>query len=116
MDGRADCLVHLKDDIEYTSEDGVFLKGMIMDKAGTLVSQHSHEYGHTTLIARGSVSIWKNDVYIGDFKAPAFIYIEPKAFHKFMSLEDNTHAYCVHNVGKGGKVDVYEKAIVELVA
>lgn len=106
----SDCLVHLKDDIEHTSEDGLFMKGMIMEKAGTVVGQHAHIYGHTSLLVRG-----KCVVYVGDnaegvkYEAPAFIWVPEKEKHRFVSLEDNTHIYCIHNTYGAKNVKIYEE-------
>jgi len=105
---RENCRVHLRDDIEYTSEDGVFIKAMVLDKAGILVAQHSHEYSHTSLVGQGSVRVWKDEELLGDFKAPANVFIEARCKHKFLSLEDNTKVYCIHNVGIGA-VSIHEK-------
>lgn len=111
---RQDCLVHLDDDIDFTSPDGVFLKGMILNKAGLVVAQHAHKYGHTSLLAHGSVRVWKENILIGDYKAPAFIFIEAEAKHKFQSLEDNTSVYCIHNVSQtGGNVAIHSYSTLE---
>jgi mannose-6-phosphate isomerase-like protein (cupin superfamily) len=95
---RGDCLVHLPDDIEWTTSDGIFIKGMIMKRKGTMVAQHSHEYYHTSLVAKGSVRVWEGEKFIGDFKAPDAIKIPAKSKHRFQSLEDNTEVYCIHNM------------------
>lgn len=100
---RADCRVHLPNDIEYKSPDGVFMKGMIMAKRGTVVSQHAHQYSHTSLLARGSVILKREDAnekWSGTsiHHAPAFIEIPAKTKHWFESLEDDTHIYCIHNM------------------
>lgn len=99
MDGRADCLVHLRDDVEFTSPDKVFLKGMLMEKSGTVVGQHAHEYGHTSLLVSGRVMVFAEGDKVGlEYKAPSFIWIPPKIKHTFVSMENDTHVYCVHNV------------------
>lgn len=107
---RSNCIIHLPDDIEFKSMDGLFFKGMIMAKKGTIVAQHAHEYYHTSLLARGSVK-----VIIGErgseflYRAPAFIPILEKVKHWFESLEDDTHIYCIHNTGEGGEVKIHEE-------
>lgn len=118
MNGRKNCLVHLPEDIEIVTPDGVFIKGMMMEKEGTIVAQHSHTYAHTSLVARGSVRVWSGidgDVKeLGEFKAPAFVQILANVKHKFMSLEDNTAVYCIHNLAGEEDVSVAAKNSVEV--
>lgn len=103
---RTDCLVHLREDVKYTSDDRIFMKGMLMDKAGTIVGQHAHEYGHTSLLVRGKLMVFADGDDVGvQYEAPAFIWIPAKTKHLFSSLEDNTHVYCVHNM-KDQETDV----------
>lgn len=117
MDGRKDCLVHLPEDVETTTPDGVFVKGMILFKKGTLVAQHTHRYAHLSLVAKGSVRVWKDGKHLGDFKAPAFVNIEAHAKHRFQSLEDDTAVYCIHNTDRtGGKVEIEHENHIEEVA
>lgn len=108
MHNRKDCLVHLPDDIEYTAPDGVFMKGMLIERTGTDVHQHAHTYGHTSVLVRGRVRVLIAGM-IGDtgvdYSAPAFIWIPAKVKHRFTSLEDNTHIYCIHN----GTPDIHEE-------
>lgn len=96
---RKDCLIHIRDDVEYTSADKIFMKGMIMEKSGTIVGQHAHDYGHTSLLTRGRLRVFADGDEVGiEYTAPAFIWIPEKIKHLFSSLEDNTHVYCIHNM------------------
>lgn len=106
---RKDCLVHLRDDVEFLSPDQLFMKGMIMDKAGITVGQHAHEYGHTSLLARGRCRVimegdtegteyMEGDTEGTEYVAPAFIWVPAKIKHLFVSLEADTHVYCIHNM------------------
>jgi len=98
----------LVDTIEFYSCDGVFAKLMGLKKRGTAVPQHAHTYDHMTLLAHGAVSVWKNGVYSGEFHAPACINIEAKIKHAFVSVEDDTVLYCIHNVSRSGEVEIHE--------
>lgn len=114
---RGSCIVHLKDDVEWTTPDGVFIKGVFMDKKFLLVAQHSHEYAHTSLLVKGSLRVWKDEVYVGDFCAPCTIDIEAKTKHRFLSLEEGTALYCIHNVSQTtGKVAIHEEHILKELA
>lgn len=112
---RENCKVHLPDDVEWTTPDGIFIKGMIMAKKGTTVAQHSHTYAHTSLIVKGSVRVWAEGELKGDFKAPYAIIIPAKTKHKFQALEDGTDVYCIHNVSKTGDVKIHEENSLEFV-
>lgn len=96
---RKDCLVHIRDDVEFLSSDKIFMKGMLMEKSGTIVGQHAHDYGHTSLLARGRVRVFADGDEFGvEYSAPSFIWVPAKIKHLFTSLEDNTHVYCIHNM------------------
>ena len=69
--------------------------------------QHAHVYAHTMMLACGRLRVWKEGVLLGDFAAPTPIYVEAKAKHTLLSLEDNTLAYCIHNVSRTGGVEIH---------
>jgi hypothetical protein len=92
---------------EFHCVDDVFIKQMHLPKAGILVPQHQHRYDHNSLVAAGVIRVWKGDEWLGDFRAPTAIFIEKMTPHTFMSLEDETVVYCIHNVSRsGGAVDI----------
>ena len=93
--------------VEIHGEDGVFIKQMVLPAAGITVPQHAHTYAHTSMLAVGSVRVWKDGVLMGDFHAPTGITIEAKVKHTFLSLEPSI-IYCIHNVGRDGSVSVHE--------
>jgi hypothetical protein len=94
--------------IEFHSADDVFVKSMHIKHAGILVPQHSHSYDHLSMLARGSVRVWKDDVLMGEFKAPHGINIEANCKHRFLSLEPDTIIYCIHNTSRNGEVEIAE--------
>jgi quercetin dioxygenase-like cupin family protein len=77
--------------------NGMTIITMDLPKAGIMIAQHSHSFDHYTMVAYGSIRVWKNGKLIGDFKAPEGVLIEAYSKHKIMSLEDNTVGYCLHN-------------------
>lgn len=83
--------------VEFTA-DGIFIKQMDIAKAFSYVPQHSHTYDHTTLLAVGSASVWKDGEYLGDFTAPDAIMIPANTKHIFKTLVDNTVFYCIHKL------------------
>lgn len=84
--------------IEIHTADGVFIKQMHIPKKGALVPQHEHHWDHTSLLARGSVLVWKDGVLCGREEAPTGIFIKAGVRHAFQSLEDDTVIYCIHGV------------------
>jgi hypothetical protein len=93
---------------EYIAADGVFIKEIRLPKAGTLVPQHSHEYDHTSYLAKGSVLFEGAEI-----KAPKPIFIPAGKKHTFISLEDDTLILCIHNVARTGVVEVREEHTAE---
>lgn len=95
--------------VEIFTADGVFIKQMAIPKAGTMVPQHSHVFDHTSMLARGSVRVWKDGVLDGDVVAPAGIFIAAGIKHAFLALEDETIIYCIHNISRIGNVEIAEE-------
>jgi quercetin dioxygenase-like cupin family protein len=95
--------------VEIKMADGIFIKSHHVKKADTYLPQHSHTYDHTSMIARGSVRVWKNGWHIGDFVAPKGIIIEANTKHIFVTLEDDTIIYCIHNISRTGEIDIHEE-------
>lgn len=92
--------------VEIKLTDDLFVKLMICEKAGTLVEQHVHAYDHITVFATGFFRVWKDDVHIGDYRAPTGIVIEAGKKHGLLAMEDNSLALCIHNVHKTGEVAI----------
>ena len=78
----------------------LWVRQMHFAKAGDQNEGHTHNYDHTTLLAKGSVEV---DVEGQKtvFKAPHMIYIVAGKSHYLTALEDDTIAYCVHALRTG---------------
>ena len=97
------------DDVEFIQADDVFIKQMHIKKAGTLIPQHSHRYDHSSMLAVGSMRVWCDGQYVGDFSAPHPLFIEAGTKHMFLALEDDTVVYCIHNLSRSDVVEVLEE-------
>lgn len=97
-------------EVEFCIQDGIFIKQMFLENAGQFVPQHSHTYEHASMLASGSVRVWQDDKWVGDFSAPMPINIPAGCKHTFMSLEPNTVVYCIHRTDRTGGVDIHEHA------
>ena len=86
---------------EFMAADGLFIKEMILDKAGTIVPQHSHAYDHVSYVAKGAV-LFEGKRY----ESPSPIFVPAMKKHTFVSLEDDTLVLCIHNVSRSGEVEV----------
>lgn len=75
---------------------GIFAKAYTVPDAGTMLPQHSHVSPHVTALTAGSVRVWAEDAEIGTFTAPAFIKIEARVKHRFLTLTDNVALMCIH--------------------
>lgn len=95
--------------VEIYMTDGIFIKQMVVPLRMTYVPQHSHKYDHTSMLAAGSVKVWADDVYMGTYKAPCGILIKKGVKHKFLTLEDKTMIYCIHNLKDSDVVEVLEE-------
>jgi uncharacterized RmlC-like cupin family protein len=95
-------------EVEFTIQDGIFIKQLLLASKGTFVPQHSHKYEHASMLASGSIRVWQDDELKGDFKAPIPISIPAGCKHTFMSLEDNTVVYCIHRTDRFDDVEIKE--------
>lgn len=77
--------------------DGVFIRTMKFERAGTIMAQHTHPYYHTSFIASGAVHLWEDGSYAGSFSAGSAVLIKKGVAHKFLTLEPNTTILCIHN-------------------
>ena len=69
---------------------------MYLKDSGTIIPQHAHAYDHTSMLAKGSIRAWADDVLLGEFEAPYPMFIRAHVKHTFMSLENDTLIYCIH--------------------
>ena len=99
--------------IEIKMADGIFVKSTLIPEAGTILPQHAHSFDHLSMIASGAVRVWQDGELLGDFSAPVGILIKARAKHKFLSLENNTLIYCIHNLHSAEAVDIAEEHILE---
>jgi quercetin dioxygenase-like cupin family protein len=91
--------------------DGISIKQMALKK-GWIVPQHAHVYDHYTMLAHGRMQVWVEDILLNEYKAPSAIFIEKGKKHRMVAMEDDTVAYCIHNMH--GLKDVQISAIHEL--
>lgn len=102
----AESCLEVADSAEFRTEDNIFIKEMNLKDVGTIVRQHSHKYGHTTLLAHGRLRAWRDNGECAEYSAPASIFIPANTKHAFMSLEPNTIAYCIHRLEPGADVEI----------
>lgn len=85
----------------------VFIRPMILAKAGDVVQGHAHNFDHTTIVFSGSVRIEAKTPDGREidrvFKSPrpdwaggSHALIKAEVAHKITALEDNTIAWCVY--------------------
>lgn len=95
--------------VEISLAPGLFVKQMLIAKAGSWIPQHSHAHGHLSMLAVGAVHVWKDGHSLGRFDAPCGILIEAGCKHTFAALVDNTIIYCIHRVDADGNPEILEE-------
>lgn len=96
-------------EVRFEMADGIAVVMTTVRYAGTMLPQHSHKYPHISVIASGSVGVWKDGVHIGEFAAKSHLVIEANAKHLFITLADDTTTLCIHNVGRHGEIEMIEE-------
>lgn len=88
-----------KQTVEYVDEVcGIYFRAILLEQAFDVVPQHTHDYDHVTLVASGSVRLWVEGEYKGDFDAFRAIEVKARKAHIFQALEPMTRLACVHNL------------------
>lgn len=81
----------------------VFARQMLFQKVGDVEAEHSHQFDHLTLLAKGSLEVTV-DGETRTFVAPHMIWIAKDKGHRLVALEDGTLAFCIHAVrGQDGE-------------
>ena len=97
---------------EIRMADGVFMKTLRIEKAGTYVPQHAHSFDHVSVLVRGSVRLTASIGTTTDtrvYRAPTAITIPARVKHLFEALEDDTIVLCVHDIGTAEGVSIEEE-------
>lgn len=84
--------------VEIHTADGCFVKQISIPKKGSVVAQHKHHWDHTSVLAYGSVILWKDGVINGRYDAPQGILIKAGVAHSFQTVTDNTVILCIHGI------------------
>lgn len=96
-------------EVRFEMADGIAVVMTTVPKAGTILPQHSHKYPHISVIASGSVGVWKDGVHIGEFAAKDYLVIEANAKHLFVTRTNDTTTLCIHNVSRHGEIEMIEE-------
>ena len=86
------------DYVEFDEVDDIWIRSYTVEKAQTVLAQHSHAHDHATIVSRGAVELWLDDEIIGQYVAPAVIKIPAGKKHHFKALTDDVVLCCLHNL------------------
>lgn len=95
--------------VEHYTADGVYIRQIVIAKKNSIIPQHSHVYGHMTMLVKGGITVWEDGVLKGNHVAPSGIFIKAGVKHRFLTLEDDTILYCIHNISRTGEVEIAEE-------
>lgn len=96
-------------EVRFEMADGIAVVMTTAPDKGTILPQHSHKYPHISVIASGSVGVWKDGAHMGEFAAKSHIVIEANAMHMFVTRSDDTTILCIHNVSRHGDIEMIEE-------
>ena len=95
--------------IEHYFSDGLYAKRFFVPK-GFAVGQHSHNYSHLSILAKGKVVV-KTDEYEKEFVAPECIEIVSNVHHTIYALED-CEWFCIHATSEK-EVDKIDQVLIK---
>jgi len=85
--------------IETVGEEcGIYVRSIFLPAPEIKVPQHVHDHDHATYVGNGSVRVWIDGIFLGDYKAGSLIPVTAGRYHEFMSLEADTRLACIHDV------------------
>lgn len=87
--------------VQIHEADGIYLRQITVPLADTLIPQHKHPWDHLTMVAAGSVYLWRDGKFAGKHSAPTAVTITAGVEHAFLTAEPGTILYCVHNLAHG---------------
>lgn len=76
---------------------GVYVKELVLEKAGDKVLGHRHLFDHLSLLAKGCVKVTV-DGMATSYNSPTALNIKAGKHHEIMALTDDCLWYCVHAV------------------
>lgn len=91
--------------VEFKTVDGMYIR-QISIPSPAILPQHSHHWAHSTLLARGSVILWREGLPESRHEAPAIIWIPAETKHWFQTLVPDCLLYCLHNLHEADAVRV----------
>jgi quercetin dioxygenase-like cupin family protein len=84
--------------VEFAEANDIWVRAYTVKKANTIMAQHVHVHDHITLVASGSVEVWQDGEFMGQFDAPSMITILAGKKHAFKATTDNVMLCCLHNL------------------
>jgi hypothetical protein len=93
---------HLVERIEEAC--GLYFRSVLIQDAGTVIPQHSHDHDHCTFVASGKARGWADGRPLGDKSAGEVFEIKAGAQHVFQALEPMTRLACVHDIASAESV------------
>jgi len=94
--------------VEIKLTDDLFVKAVTVEKAGTIIPQHSHHSDHVTLLAYGSMRVEADGEMLGDYRAPVGILIRAHVKHTMTTLTDGVVFACIHALHGTDGVEIDE--------
>ena len=82
---------------------GIYIRSIILEKAGDCESQHVHQFDHLTYCGSGSAQYWEDGRHVGDVKAGGAVRVRAGKEHSFTALEDNTRLACIHDAASAAE-------------
>jgi len=100
--------------VEIKLTDDLFIKTATVEKAGTIFPTHAHAYDHVTLLAVGSMRVFADDEWLGDYTGPVGILIRARIKHRMVTLSDGVVFACIHALHGTDGVEIAEEHTLEL--
>ena len=97
--------------ITHFFSEGMYAKQIFVPK-DHLVVQHSHEYSHLSILAKGKVIV-KTDDYEKYYEAPACLEIKAEINHAIIAIEDCIW-FCIHATNETDISKIDETLIKEV--
>jgi hypothetical protein len=92
----------MKDKINIVSN--VWIRQIELEHIGDEMGGHSHTFDHQHLLSIGKLRVQVGDA-VGEYEAPAIIFIRKGLDHTLTAMSDYTLGYCIHPIRDGYRVE-----------
>jgi quercetin dioxygenase-like cupin family protein len=89
---------------KITEVCGLYFRSVVLERAGDVATQHTHDHDHATYCGAGRFAYYANGAHQGEFVAGDAVPVRAGEKHYFVALDDGTRLTCVHDIASAQSI------------